>query len=233
MRLFLILFFFYLFQGIDLQGQKRTIQLQGNVMASESLSPLPDSRIVINRKIEAVTDAQGNFSLVVLTGDTVTFSRLGYKDTQMVINDSLKNTTYTSGIFMDSDTISIDEVIIVPSLDYVKADLMNPSLTTSREFENAKYNIAFSAYMGRNSAGSLGDPSLNYNLIHKKQTIDASEKGGIASSGMVSLNPLAIGLAAVYLIKNGLPEKPQPIKRTIPDYELELIKKEYLRRQRQ
>ena len=109
----------------------------------------------------------------------------------------------------------------------LRYELFNSPVTSSPEMENAKYNMALSAYQGKISQGKLGDPQSNYNIIHQQQRIEAYEKGGIPSNRIVGLNPLMI-LPAAYLLLNGLPPKPEPMKTPLTSEEIEEIHQKYL-----
>mgnify|MGYP005843662103 CR=1 FL=1 len=58
--------------------------LNGVVFDAKTLKPLPDIRIVRNRNILLMSDADGSFSLYVNRNDTVTFSNLGYKSARLI-----------------------------------------------------------------------------------------------------------------------------------------------------
>ena len=64
-------------------------------------------------------------------------------------------------------------------------------------------------------------------LLRQRQTIMAYEKGGIPSDRMVGLNILSIIPASIYLLKNGLPEKPVPPKPHVSNSEIEKMKRSY------
>jgi len=200
----------------------------GIIRDAGTLSPLVNSRIIINRSFTSVSDEDGTFSFWGNRHDTVIFSQLGYKPAVFQISDTLSGNDFLAGVYLTSDTIDIGEVIIVPKLSGLKYNILNTPVSTPTEIENARYNVAVSAYQGRVSTGTLGDPSSNYNIIHQKQRQDASEKGGIPSDRIVGLSPFMI-LSGAYLILNGLPEKPAPMKTPLTRRELEQIHEKYLR----
>jgi hypothetical protein len=132
-----------------------------------------------------------------------------------------------AGIYMKTDTLSIGEVVIMPRNPYLRSDILKAPPESTPEIENAKYNMAISAYQGRIAISTLGDPASNYALLHQKQGIDAYEKGGIPSDRMVGLSPLSL-IGVVYLLMKGFPEKPAPMKSTLTRQELDQIHKKYL-----
>lgn len=200
---------------------------QGIIRDASSLSPLPQSQISVNRSFVVSGDSAGGFSLRVNRRDTMQFSHLGYKSVFVILNDSLSGKDYMAGIYLNSDTIQIGEVIIVPRLAKLKSDLLNPSKPVSQEMENARNNLAIASYQAKVSTGKLGDPASNYEVIRQMQRIEAYEKGQIPSSRMVGLSPLLL-VPAVYLMMNGLPGKPAPAKSDLTEEEINMIQKKYL-----
>jgi hypothetical protein len=203
------------------------IFFHGIVRDASTFSPLPNSQIIINKALNSVSDEEGQFSFWGNKKDTVIISQLGYKPAVINISDTLSGKEFLAGVYLRSDTIHIGEVIILPRLTSLKYEILNTPVTTSPEMENAKYNVALSAYQGRITQGSLGDPQANYNIIHQQQKIEAYERGGIPSNRIVGLNPFMI-LPAAYLLLNGLPPKPEPIKVPLTQQEIDQIHERYL-----
>ena len=181
----------------------------------------------MNRAFNSVSESDGTFSFRANRKDTIVFSLLGYKSTVCLINDTLAGREFIAGVYLNADTIHIGEVIIIPRLANLKSDILNKPVPTTPEMENARYNMAVSAYQGKVSQGKLGDPATNYSLLHQKQRVDASEKGGIPSGSIAGLSPFML-LPAAYLLLNGLPPKPNPMKTPLTRQELDQIHKKYL-----
>ena len=219
--------------ALSLKGQEKEesgikILFQGVVFDSKTLGTLPNSQVSVNRRFSSVSDMDGSFALYVNVWDTVRFSRLGYKPESMVISDTLVGKQYLAGIFMNSDTLSIGEVVIVPRMANLRSEIMNAKVKTSPEMEYARHNVAVSAYQGRNTTGKLVDPASNYELLRQRQKVDAFERGGIPSDRILGLSPFML-IPAAYLLLKGLPEKAPPLKPDVSDYELDRIIKEYLK----
>jgi hypothetical protein len=224
-----ILVFVILHSGFS-QGKGNTdlrILFQGLVMDASSLLPITNSQIMINRAFSSVTGSDGTFAFYVNRNDTVLFKSLGYKSTMLYISDTLSGREFIAGIYMNSDTLLIGEVVIVPRFTNLKSEIMNARSKTPGVMENARYNVALSAYQGRNSQNSLGDPSANYEQLRQKQKIDAYEKGGIPSDKILGISPLLL-IPAAYMFLKGSPEKPAPLKPKLTDQELDQIYKKYL-----
>jgi len=208
------------------------ILFHGLVMDANTLSPLANSQIMINRAFSSVSSDDGTFAFYVNRNDTVVFKILGYKATILYVSDTLIGREFIAGVYMHTDTLSIGEVVIVPRLINLKSEILNAKSKTPTTFDNARYNVAVSAYQGRNSQSKLGDPATNYTHLSQKQKVDAYERGGIPSDKMVGLSPLLL-IPAAYLLIHGLPEKPAPLKPQLSDQEVNQIQKKYLETMKQ
>lgn len=207
------------------------ILFRGIVADAETLAPVSDAQIMINGEFSALSGRDGSFTFYVNRHDTVTFRNLGYRPSVMPVSDTLSGQEFVAGVFMNSDTVTIGEVIIVPGYRNLRSDLLSPRTTESAEMSNARYNMAISAYQGRNSQNVLGDPQDNYAALSQRQKTDAFEKGGIPSNNMVTFNPLIL-LPAAYLLMHGFPEAPAPMNPQLSEKESEQVMKLYLERQK-
>lgn len=203
------------------------ILFHGLVVDAKTEVPLQGSQIFINKAFETVSDNEGNFAFYVNRRDTVVFSRLGYKSALLFVSDTLSGKEFIAGIYLHSDTLSIGEVIIVPRLSTLKSDLLSPRDPASKVEENAKYNLAVSAYQGRITQNKLGDPSINYELIRQQQRNDAYSKGQIPSDRIAAISPFLL-IPAAYLLINGFPGKPAPLQQRLTELEVNQIHKKYL-----
>jgi len=206
------------------QGNK--ILFRGLVMDAKTSLPIANSQIMINRAFSAVSNIDGSFSFYLSRNDTALFKSLGYKSTILFVSDTLSGLEFNAGIYLNSDTLSIGEVVIVPRYNNLKSEILNAKSKTPSEMENAKYNVAVSAYQGRTSQGKLGDPAANYEVLRQRQKIDAFERGGIPSDRMIGISPLLI-VPAAYLLMHGLPERPDAMKPELTNQEIDQIKKKY------
>jgi hypothetical protein len=203
------------------------ILFHGVVMDANTFSPVSNSQILINRTFSSVSNTDGTFAFYANRNDSVLFEHLGYKSVLLIASDTLAGHNFIAGVYMKSDTLAISEVIIVPRLTNIKSEILNTPSKVPSTMDNARYNVAISAYQGRTTQGKLGDPSSNYNLLHQKQKTDASEKGGVPSDNMVGLNPFIL-IPAAYLLIHGAPEKPEPFQKKLTTQELNQIQQKYL-----
>ena len=213
--------------GQTLNERGKNILFHGIVMDGNTLIPLNDSQITINGIFTGVSDADGKFALDVNRKDTVLFSRLGYRTTKLLVSDTLSGNEFLAGIFMNADTIPAGEVIIMPRFSTLRSEIMNAGSSMNQQMENAKFNLAVSAYQGRISQNRLGDPSSNYEYIRQKQRVDAYEKGGIPSDKIAALSPLLL-IPAVYMLMNGMPQKQTSLLPRLTDNEVNQLHRKYL-----
>lgn len=230
--LIILSFLFPLTPGICQVGETTSgaMVFNGIVRDESTWLPLPEAQIFLNRSFIAVTGEEGTFSLSVNRRDTVEFRLLGYQNASFHVSDSLSGREFMVGIYMQTDTIAIEEVVIIPRLQNLKYDIYKPPQVTT-EMQNARYNMAVSAYQGRMGIGKLGDPESNYAMIHQRNLRNASEKGTIPSDAMVGLSPFML-VGVVYLLINGLPPKPEPFKSSLTREELDQIHRNYLEKLR-
>jgi hypothetical protein len=232
MRKHYIIMFFLLFSASSLTGQVMKddgtrILFHGLVMDENTLRPLPGSQIIINNSFSSISDEQGQFAFYVKRGDTVTFSRLGYKSAILNISDTLTGKEFVTGIYMNTDTLSIDEVVIIPRYSNLRSEMFTSKPESNTQIENARYNLEVSSYQGRIGQSKLGDPSINYEVIRQQQRSNAITKGQIPSDRIVGISPLML-IPAAYLLMNGLPEKPSPLKPQVTEQEVDQIHRKYI-----
>jgi hypothetical protein len=200
------------------------ILFHGIVMDADTQTSIPNPVYCINKDLSGSCGPDGKFSIYLTRRDTVIFTSLGYRPTTFFISDTLAGREYVAGVFMQTDTISIGEVIIIPRIGDLKTEVMLMKPEYNQELTNAKDNINISVYQGLNNKSLLGDPYTNYEILKQKQRIDAKEKGGIPSDRMIGISPLIL-IPAAYLLLNGMPEKPLPPAPRISNKELEKIRK--------
>jgi hypothetical protein len=211
----------------ELTRSEGLILFHGLVMDAGTQSPLANSQILINRRFSSVSDKEGKFTFYVNRSDTVVFSMLGYKPEQLIISDTLSGREFIVGIYLNADTLSIGEVIIMPRLRNLKTEILKPRSEPDVVEEYAKYNVALSAYQGRMGQNRLGDPISNYEILRQKQIADAYSKGQIPSDRMIGLSPFLL-IPAAYLLMNGLPPKPSSYKPQLSIQEIDQIHRKYL-----
>jgi hypothetical protein len=213
--------------GQESNNQGSRMLFQGIVMERQNEAPLVNAQIFINRSFSSVSNDDGRFAFYAGRNDTVTFRLLGYKPALFYISDTLAGREFVAGVYMSADTLSIDEVVILPRLATLKADMFSTRSETSRQNQNASNNLAISAYQARMTQNKLGDPAINYEVIRQRQREDAYSKGQIPSDKIVGLSPLLL-IPAAYMLLHGLPEKPPPLQPHLTEQEVNEIHKRYM-----
>jgi hypothetical protein len=168
-------------------------------------------------------DPRGMFSLYARHHDTITFTSVGYKEYRMIVRDTLRAREYVAGIYLSSDTLMIAEVIVMPRIGNIRAEIMSERPPADQELINAANNLRLSAYQGLVNASKLGDPATNYELLRQKQRYEAYEKGQIPSGQMLSVSPLTL-IPLIYFLAAGLPEDPEPPVPYISAREMESLR---------
>jgi hypothetical protein len=232
MRRLLILIFLQvvLFNSLlsqDTKNQGIRMLFHGLVMDAQNETPLSNTQIFINRSFSSASDDNGKFSFYAGKSDTVIFRLLGYKPAYFHVSDTLGGREFIAGVYMHSDTVSIDEVVIIPRLTNLKSDMFSPRSDASQLSENAYNNLAVSAYQARMARNKLGDPAANYEILRQRQKEDAYSKGQIPSDRIAGLSPLLL-IPAAYLLLNGFPEKAAPLQSRLTDKEVSEIHRKYL-----
>jgi hypothetical protein len=231
-RIFLFISsFFFIIQSCFSQQNSNSgtgILFHGIVKDANNFLPVSNSQILINREFTSVSSTDGTFSFYVSRNDTVLFKHLGYKSAFLLVSDTLAGREFVAGIFLNTDTLSIGEVVIVPRFNNLKSEIMNSPSKIPSTMENARYNVAISAYQGRTTQGKLGDPASNYAYLRQKQRKTAYERGAIPSEFFLTLSPLLLIPAGAYLLVHGIPEKPASLEQELTDQELDQIQKKYL-----
>jgi hypothetical protein len=221
-----IIFLYNCFSQV--QGKKPgPILFHGVVMDATTQSRLAGSEILINRSRFASSSEDGTFSFYAFKRDTIVFSLLGYKSSLLIISDTLSGKDFLTGVYLETDTMYIGEVIILPRISTLKGELMHPKITVDPRLENAVANINTASYVGRTTPAKLGDPAANYDYLRQKSKIEAYEKGGIPSDRILGLNPLIL-IPAAYLLLHGRPEAPPPPKPHITSKEMDELRKTYI-----
>ncbi len=107
-------------------------------------APLPYTNVaVMGTSRGAAADMDGFFSFVALAGETIVFSRIGFKTVEIKIPDTLQSTQYKWIQIMTQDNIWLPEAIIMPwpSRDHFKQEFLAIDISDELR-ENAIANLA-------------------------------------------------------------------------------------------
>lgn len=117
------------------------VQLFGVVMTADSLKGIPSVSVEIKgQKRGTYTNEQGVFSIVVMKGDVIEFSSVGYKPKTAEIPRDLDGSQFSLIQLLVTDTVYLPATIIKPrptreqfERDFVKADVPDDDLEIARK----------------------------------------------------------------------------------------------------
>ncbi|CAN5823670.1 hypothetical protein BH11BAC4_BH11BAC4_06090 [soil metagenome] len=116
------------------------VQLFGVVMTADSLKGIPAVSIVVKGQNRGtITNDRGVFSIVVLKGDVVEFSSIGYKPQLVNIPKELLGNQHSVIQLMTNDTVFLPATIIKPRIsreqferDFVTTKVPDDDITVAR-----------------------------------------------------------------------------------------------------
>jgi hypothetical protein len=121
------------------------VQLYGVVMTADSLKGIASVSVVVKGQNRGtITNDRGVFSIVVLKGDKVEFSSIGYKPITVGIPANLQGNQYSVIQLMVTDTVFLPATIIKPRVtrqqferDFVNTKVPDDDITIARANTNA------------------------------------------------------------------------------------------------
>ena len=166
------------------------VQLYGVVMTADSLRAIPSASIIVENKGRGtLTNPDGVFSIVVLKGDKITFSCIGFKDRTIDIPSNLKENQYSVSQLMINDTAYLPATILKPrptraqfERDFVNSTIPDDAYEIARQnTDEAKRRILI------NSLPADGREAVNYQM--RQQANKYYYAGQVPPMNI--LNPLA------------------------------------------
>lgn len=148
-RILLNLFLFFIaFPGV-VKAQFETykdsvVQLYGVVMSADSLRGLPSVSIMVKgRNQGTMSNDQGVFSIVVLKGDQIEFTSVGYKPKTVIIPKNLEGNQQSIIQLMIQDTVYLAATIIkkYPTRQEFERDFANIKVPDDQQ-EIARQNLS-------------------------------------------------------------------------------------------
>ncbi len=121
------------------------VQLYGVVMTADSLKAVPAVSIIVKGQNRGtITNDRGVFSIVVLKGDQVEFSSVGYKSQLVNIPKNLEGNQHSIIQLMVNDTVFLPATIIKPRVsreqferDFVNTKVPDDDITIARQNNDA------------------------------------------------------------------------------------------------
>ena len=121
------------------------VQMFGVVMSADSLRGLPAVSIMVKGQNRGtISNDEGVFSIVVLKGDKVVFTSIGYKARLVEIPLDLKGNQFSMIQLMVTDTVYLPATIIKqrPSREQFERDFVNTKIPND-EIEIARNNNSY------------------------------------------------------------------------------------------
>ena len=149
------------------QLKDSVVQLYGVVMTADSLMAIPSVSVVIKGQNRGTyTNEQGVFSIVVMKGDVVEFTSIGYKPKAVEVPRNIDGNQYSVIQLMVTDTVYLPVTIIKPrptreqfERDFVRANIPADAYEIARQNNDAtKRKILM------RSLPSDGREATNYSL---------------------------------------------------------------------
>jgi CarboxypepD_reg-like domain len=145
-KILLILLLFCLVRPVKSHAQfdgfrDSVVQLYGVVMTADSLKGLESVSVVVKGQNRGtITNDKGIFSIVVLKGDEVEFTSIGYKPKTIIIPRSLEGNQHSVIQLMVTDTIYLPATILKPrptreqfERDFLATQVPDDNLTVARK----------------------------------------------------------------------------------------------------
>ena len=130
-----LLFSFFLLVMLPFAGkaqfetfQDSVVQLYGVVMTADSLRGLPAVSVVVKGQNRGtITNNQGVFSIVVLKGDQIEFTSVGFKPKSIRVPKDIEGNQYSVVQLMVTDTVYLAATIIKarPTREQFERDFVN------------------------------------------------------------------------------------------------------------
>jgi hypothetical protein len=118
------------------------VQLYGVVMTADSLRGIPAVSVVVKGQNRGtVTNDEGVFSIVVMKGDRVEFTSIGYKPKLVEVPRELEGNQYSVIQLMVTDTVYLPATIIKPrpTREQFERDFVNTNIPAD-DIEIARQN---------------------------------------------------------------------------------------------
>ena len=124
----------------------QVVEFSGKVVFDDNgePSPLPYTNVSVKGTSRGTfTEFDGFFSLIALPGETVVFSRIGYKTVEIKIPEKLVTDRYTRIKIMSEDIYTLTEAVIMPwpSAEHFKQEFFDIDISNELR-ENALANLA-------------------------------------------------------------------------------------------
>ena len=141
------------------------VQLYGVVMTADSLQALQSVSVVVKGQSRGtITNSQGVFSIVVLKGDNIEFTSVGYKPKMVNIPHNLEGNQFSLIQLMVTDTIYLAATIIKArptreqfERDFINTKIADDNLETARKNNDENSRRLLLATLPRDGKEAVGN----------------------------------------------------------------------------
>lgn len=181
-----ILLFAVVAEGQDPLQPAATI-IRGSILDAADLQPIPNVNIYVRHGYGTASNENGYFELPCHLADTIIFSCVGYQRVTFPVPDSLIGRSRVVGIVMQTDTVLLGEVVVLPFITYTQLKYevanMQPDENISLAISNVDIAVKsartmpatttsddapmrqLASYTNRLEYAGMYDPSKTLNLI--------------------------------------------------------------------
>ena len=142
------------------------VQLYGVIMTSDSLKGIPSVSVVVKGRNQGTySSEQGVFSIVVLKGDQIEFSSVGYKTITLNVADTFRGNQYSLIMLMTSDAQYLPATIITarPTREQFERDFVNtPVPDDNIEIARQNNSAAKRKVLARGLPANAGEAASTY-----------------------------------------------------------------------
>ena len=142
------------------------VQLYGVIMTADSLKGIPSVSIIVKGRNQGTySNDQGVFSIVVLKGDQIEFSSVGYKTITLNVPDTFRGNQYSIVQLMVNDAQYLPATVIRarPTREQFERDFVNtPVPDDNIEIARQNNSAAKRAVLSRGLPSNAGEAAATY-----------------------------------------------------------------------
>lgn len=189
------------FSGYTLMGVKDSVQAAPFILIKNK-----------SRNSGSYSNPDGFFSLVVMRGDTVEFTSIGFKKSSLIIPTNIGNKKFTANQLMVREVQRLPEAVIVPwkNLDELKKAFLDLKVTDD-DLVIAYQNLQYQRWAQlRENLPLDGSESQRYTLLNQNMN-NLVYQSGITPANNI-LNPIAWYQFINYITNNKQKKKEKDVK---------------------
>jgi len=190
-HILLLAFLSFLMATVATAQQKtpeKIIQVNGFVLDFQ-LKPIPNVNIYsVKLGMGSASNHNGIYSIISIPGDTIVFRAVGFRRTHLMIPDTVITYHYLTDVFLENDTIKINDVLVLPWGTYAEFKRAVVEFDIhDQKIDNMNDNLILIQQQLLNSTGM--SPEAAYNQITRQIANAAYLRGQGPSNNL--LNPFA------------------------------------------